>query len=305
MAIKMGGADANFGGREFHKSVNPNNTMARAMGAQDYWITEAARARAEGINRAIDAIKGAYDPYKGVGTMAVKRLTDLFTNPASVRQTPGYDFRFNEGRNALEGSAAARGKLLSGGTGKSLMEYGQNFGDTFYGTELDRATQLSNMGYGWDMGSADRLSNLYTMLGASDAQKFGDFSNYAFWHEQQGMDEAKQWMGFLRGAMGANMGGGGGDKQPQNNNQWGNGNTPGYWEGDTQGAAGSYSNYNRNYGNPGGNSYSGGNTSAPRSTAPVVFGQNTGNYIYNIPNYYAQPADYNQNRRLSSYYGGY
>ena len=38
---------------------------------------------------------------------------------------PGYGFRLAEGQKALERSAAARGGLLSGATGKNLLRYGQ------------------------------------------------------------------------------------------------------------------------------------------------------------------------------------
>lgn len=51
---------------------------------------------------------------------------------------PGYDFRMNEGRRTLEGSAAARGGLFSGGAGKALERYGQDYGSSEYGKAFDR-----------------------------------------------------------------------------------------------------------------------------------------------------------------------
>lgn len=39
---------------------------------------------------------------------------------------PGYKFRLDQGRQALEGGAAARGVLNSGGTLQDVMDYGQN-----------------------------------------------------------------------------------------------------------------------------------------------------------------------------------
>lgn len=46
--------------------------------------------------------------------------------PADYQADPGYGFRLAEGQKALERSAAARGNLLSGATGKALTRYGQD-----------------------------------------------------------------------------------------------------------------------------------------------------------------------------------
>jgi hypothetical protein len=54
------------------------------------------------------------------------------------QKDPGYDFRLNEGRKALEGSAAARGGLFSGAAGKALTRYGQDYGSNEYGKAFDR-----------------------------------------------------------------------------------------------------------------------------------------------------------------------
>lgn len=42
------------------------------------------------------------------------------------RDSTGYDFRLNQGMDAITGNRAARGILMSGATGKELMGYGQN-----------------------------------------------------------------------------------------------------------------------------------------------------------------------------------
>ncbi len=51
---------------------------------------------------------------------------------------PGYQFRANEGRRALEQSAAARGLLGSGGTLKNIDAWGQNFAKQEYGDVFNR-----------------------------------------------------------------------------------------------------------------------------------------------------------------------
>lgn len=53
-------------------------------------------------------------------------LMQQFTG-ADLASDPGYKFRMEQGQAALENSAAARGSLFSGSTGKALTEYGQGF----------------------------------------------------------------------------------------------------------------------------------------------------------------------------------
>jgi len=62
------------------------------------------------------------------------------------KQTPGYQFAFNEGQRALESSAAAQGGLFSGKAGKALTKYGQDYADTEYGTHLNRLAGLAGVG---------------------------------------------------------------------------------------------------------------------------------------------------------------
>ena len=56
----------------------------------------------------------------------------------SFRADPGYAFRLGEGLKALERSAAARGGLMSGATGKALQRYGQEAASQEYGNAFNR-----------------------------------------------------------------------------------------------------------------------------------------------------------------------
>src|SRR6202035_1872550 len=68
---------------------------------------------------------------------------------------PGYEFRLQQGEDALQNSAAARGGLLSGGTAKAFEDYAQNFASNEYGNVYNRAMQT----YGTN------ASNYYTGQG--------------------------------------------------------------------------------------------------------------------------------------------
>jgi len=68
-------------------------------------------------------------------------LLTPFTAPDSVTEQndPGYKFRLQQGQQALENSAAARGGLLSGGTAKALADWSQQDASNEYQNVYNRA----------------------------------------------------------------------------------------------------------------------------------------------------------------------
>jgi hypothetical protein len=69
-------------------------------------------------------------PVNGSGTNAlVPGASGSRSAPAPFdwQTDPGYKFRLDEGRKALENSAISRGRLLSGATAKGLTRYGQDY----------------------------------------------------------------------------------------------------------------------------------------------------------------------------------
>jgi hypothetical protein len=83
---------------------------------------------------------------------------DLLAN-----QDPGYAFRLSEGQKALERSAAARGGLLSGGTGKALASYGQQMGSQEYQNAYNR----------YQTNRSNQLSPLFSLTGSGQASAAG------------------------------------------------------------------------------------------------------------------------------------
>jgi len=69
-----------------------------------------------------------------------------FQSPTDVTEQndPGYQFRLQQGMQALQNSAAARGGLLSGGTAKALTDYNQNAASGEYSNVYNRALQNYN-----------------------------------------------------------------------------------------------------------------------------------------------------------------
>lgn len=81
-------------------------------------------------------------PFYDVGVNALPELVaaskyEPFTMD-KFQADPGYAFRLSEGQKALERSAAARGGLLSGGTGKALQRFGQELGSQEYTNAFNR-----------------------------------------------------------------------------------------------------------------------------------------------------------------------
>lgn len=81
-------------------------------------------------------------PFYDVGVNALPELVNAsrYQNFGmdQFQADPGYAFRLSEGQKALERSAAARGGLLSGGTGKALQRFGQEMGSQEYLNAFNR-----------------------------------------------------------------------------------------------------------------------------------------------------------------------
>lgn len=116
-------------------------------------------------------------PWLQAGQQALNKLIPEATNytpfgMAQFQQDPGYAFRLSEGQKALERSAAARGGLLSGTTGKNLLRYGQEMGSQEYTNAFNR----------YQAERAARLQPLQSLagVGQTTAQQLGATGqNYA------------------------------------------------------------------------------------------------------------------------------
>ena len=78
-----------------------------------------------------------------------------FTGPTAEQMSadPGYQFRLQQGQEALERSGAARGVTNTGGTLKNILDYGQQAASQEYGNVYDRAAQ------NWGMNEAARQAS--------------------------------------------------------------------------------------------------------------------------------------------------
>lgn len=152
-AVSAGGSILSglIGGNAAGKS---SNTLAKAGTAASNLAGQAG-SQAQAAQQQQLKQEGANEqPFVGAGQQAVGSLSNLlapggsltqgygsFNAPTGVTEQndPGYQFRLQQGQNALQNSAAARGGLLSTGTAKNLNDYAQGAASQEYGNVYNRA----------------------------------------------------------------------------------------------------------------------------------------------------------------------
>jgi hypothetical protein len=144
---------------------------------------------------------------QGQGPLA--SFTGEFQAPtaAQAEATPGYQFQLEEGRKALENSAAAKGGILSTGMGKQLEQYGQGLASTNYSDTYNRAMQQYQQQYQQFL---NNQNNLYSRLmgvgqtGLGAAEQSGTLGMQgAQISGQQGLTAAQGQAGYTAAAGGA------------------------------------------------------------------------------------------------------
>ena len=123
--------------------------IVASAGIGAYSARKAGKEQAGAMDRASELEYRQYQedvarqkPFYDVGVNALPELVEAsryqpFTMD-KFQADPGYAFRLKEGQKTLERSAAARGGLLSGGTGKALQRFGQEFGSQEYTNAFNR-----------------------------------------------------------------------------------------------------------------------------------------------------------------------
>lgn len=102
---------------------------------------------------AIDEQRRQYDqtredmmPWLTAGRGALGRLEGLLANPDSIQNSAAYQWRFNQGLQGLDRSAAARGNLFSGGHHADVLGYGQGMASQEYTDQWNRLAGLAGVG---------------------------------------------------------------------------------------------------------------------------------------------------------------
>lgn len=130
---------------------------------------KAAKTQAASADRASEIQQENFEqtredlmPYKKAGDTSLNQLMGQMGPSGYFNQTytgqdvysdPSYQFRLQQGQDAIQSSAAAQGGLLSGATLKALQNYGQESASQEYGNAYNRFNADQTNRY-------NRLSNL-------------------------------------------------------------------------------------------------------------------------------------------------
>jgi len=141
------------------ETINPGISEAYQNASTDYSgvanrsaddLASIARQGAAGVNTAAGSANEYLNPYVQGGGKAFQTLSDIAQSPEEKfnfqfsQDDPSYQFRLQQGQQALERSAAAGGRLTGGGTLKAITRYGQDVASQEYGNAYNRA--LSTFG---------------------------------------------------------------------------------------------------------------------------------------------------------------
>ncbi|MGI9451053.1 MAG: hypothetical protein ACR2QH_10525 [Geminicoccaceae bacterium] len=108
----------------------------------------AFRAGQAGIARQdFENLRRLTRPFADIGTRAVGRLERSTQGDFDeFFASPGFNFRLGEGIRALDRSAAARGRLLSGAQLRGITEFGQGLASNEFSNFQNRLLDLTNIG---------------------------------------------------------------------------------------------------------------------------------------------------------------
>lgn len=189
-------------------AVASNNAASKQAGAaqnaadaqmQMYWQNRADQA-----------------PWRNAGKAALGQLNTLTAPGGDLNRNfsmsdfqadPGYAFRMQQGLQAIQGSAAARGGLLSGGVMKDLSGYSQGLASQEYGNAFGRFETQNQDRYNRLAGLAglgQSATQATGQLGAMAAANAGNFGIQAGNAQAGGMlgvantlsNGAQSWMNY-------------------------------------------------------------------------------------------------------------
>jgi hypothetical protein len=208
-ALVLGGAAALSAGASVYASNKAASAQKKAAAQSAQAQTEASDKAIAAENARFEQIRGDLAPYRDQGAKGFATYADLVgaNGPeaqmrarGNFRTDPGYEFAVNEGNRAIQGSAAARRGLLSGGTLKALQERGQGLADQQYGSYLDRFLNLGSIGQNaaaqtgnFGAQSSGRVGQYITGAGQAQAQGYLD----------AGAAKAGGYLGAAQGVTGA------------------------------------------------------------------------------------------------------
>jgi hypothetical protein len=169
------------------------NAANKAQEAQERALTN---ARGD-ITQTYGEGRGYQQPYYDIGTQGLRNLSGMlgrgeFNGPAynyqmgqapneqfNFEADPGYQWRLQQGANAINSGAAAAGNRLSGATMKALQRYGQNFAANEYQNAYNRYNTNRNFAQGqYEYGTSTGMQNAMNRYNAGNQQAQQRYNMY-------------------------------------------------------------------------------------------------------------------------------
>lgn len=164
-AVAIGGG-ALIGGGMITQGYFGNKSSKKAAKAQANAMNAYLAQMRQGRDNALSYQK----PYEEAGRSGLSLLQQYLTgDPAATQnrleQSPGYQFRLNQGQNSIQNLLASKGGLKSGAAMKALEEYAQGTASQEFGNQVNYLQNLANMG----QQSATAMGNAEMMAGTNMA----------------------------------------------------------------------------------------------------------------------------------------
>jgi len=130
-----------------------------------------------------------YAPWRTAGSNALTAVQQAYGLIPSSKPyggfttSPGYQFRVDQGIQAIDRGAAARGALTSGGTVKEEQRYGDNLAGSEFNNYTSNLENIAGLGEGATSGTAaagsSAASNISNLLIASGNARASSYANMA------------------------------------------------------------------------------------------------------------------------------
>lgn len=172
-------------------SMMPSNSLTNGLlkSGLSYALQNNNQGGYNALQSAGNAQAANYQPFLQTGQQANTAIANLqglngqdAANAAAQnwQNTPGYQFALNQGINATDASAAARGMLMSGNNQQAVQQYGSGLAGQYYNNYLQNLQQQAGQGVtaaggvgqgqlnaasAFAAGKGQNASNYNTMLG--------------------------------------------------------------------------------------------------------------------------------------------
>lgn len=157
--------------------------------AEDAQFAASMQAKLE-QEEALRQAKKQYKPYAQLGRDSLGLISRLYglddgtADMSAFTASPDYQFRLQQGADALQGAAAARGGLFSGATGKALTDFNQNTAAQEFNNYVNRLFGMTNTGQfgaagisNAALGKANNMGSIYQNMGNNQANNIMNQAN--------------------------------------------------------------------------------------------------------------------------------